>query len=46
MMVRIDVLYNAIVDRPLLNELSAVILPRYILIKFKTNKGLAFDMGD
>lgn len=46
MVVKIDVPYNAIFDSPLLNELYIVLSSQYLLMKFKTDKGIAFVKGD
>lgn len=43
---RIDAPYNAIFNRPLLNELNAVFSPKYLLMKFETNKGIASIKGN
>lgn len=36
---RIDASYTAICNMPLLNEVSTVLSPRYLLMKFKIDKG-------
>lgn len=46
MVARIDGPYNAIFDRPLLNELCAVLSLRYLMTKFETNKRIASNRGD
>lgn len=43
---RIYAPYNAIFSRTLLNELSVVMTPRYLLMKFEIDKGIAFVKGD
>lgn len=40
MVARIDAPYKIIFGRPLLNELSMVLSPQYMLMKFKTDKGI------
>lgn len=46
MVARINILYNAIIDRLLLNELSVVLLSRYLLMKFKIYKVIASVRGN
>lgn len=46
MVAKIDALYNAIFRRPLLNELSVVLFLEYLLMKFKTNKGITSVRGN
>lgn len=41
MITKIDVSYNAIFGRLLCNELCAVISPKYLMMKFKTEKRIA-----
>lgn len=43
---RIDVPYNSIIDRPQLNELYVILPPRYLIMKFATEKGIASIKGD
>lgn len=45
MVTRIDVPYNAILSSPLLNKLSTIMSPQYLLMKFKTDKGITFIRG-
>lgn len=45
MVARIDVTYNTIFSRPLLNKVSAVLSPQYLLMKFKTDKGVTSIRG-
>lgn len=42
----IDASYNAIFGRSLLNELNEVLSLKYLLMKFKTNKGITSVRGD
>lgn len=46
MVARIDMPYNAIFGIPLLNELYAVLSPRYLMMKFEIEKKVAFVRGD
>lgn len=45
MIANINTLYN-ILGRPLINKLSVVISPKYLLIKFKIEKGVTSVRGD
>lgn len=46
MVARIDTPYNAKFGRPLLKNLSVVMSPRYLLMKFKIDRGIAFITVD
>lgn len=41
MVAKIDAPYNTIFGSLLLNKLYAVLSPRYLMMKFKTNNGIA-----
>lgn len=43
---KIDTPYNVIFERPLFNKLSVIILPKYLLMKFETNKYVASIRSD
>lgn len=45
MVAKIDDPYNAIFGRWLLNDLCIVLSPCYLMVKFETNKGIAFIGG-
>lgn len=46
MVTKINIPYNAIFRRPLLNELCAVLSPHYLTMKFEIEKGIASIRGD
>lgn len=46
MLARINILYNAIFDVVLLNELCVVLFPQYFVMKFEINKGIASVRGN
>lgn len=46
MVAKIDTLYNAIFNKPLLNELCAILSPRYLMVKCKTEKGITLVRRD
>lgn len=46
MVIKINVPYNAIFGRPLLNELCAILSPRYLTMKFEIEKEITSVRGD
>lgn len=46
MVAKIDVPYNTIFSRPLLNKLCSVLFPWYLMMKFEMDKGIATIKGD
>lgn len=45
MVARIDIPYNAIFGRLLLNNLCVILSPQYLMIKFEIDKGIASIKG-